>query len=172
MLIRKGGIREARPIFEPPSDRVLLFPTYEHQTATAVQPPYPDRVINQAVPQVGDPVSLPGWAQITHALFLGTTPPDDVIAALRPFHIWTDDWLRDRLAWKPERPACVLLLRGHRFTRPIPLTYQSEHRGCRSWITVDVAAPLPDSTPALSDDIYVHRVAQIQQAIAPLTMGV
>jgi hypothetical protein len=164
LLIRKGGIREAQPVFKVPSDRVLLFPTYEHQTPSAVRPPWTEQVVAQSVPRVGDRVSLPGWATITHQWPL--TGPD-VVTALRPFHIWTDEWLAERLAWKPERPAYALLLRVHRFVQPLSLTYQAPFGGCRSWIELDSppAPALPKSEPVLSAADYNDYMAHIQQAL-------
>lgn len=162
LLIRKGGIRETQPVFQCPSDRALLFPTYEHQTADALRAPYDIQPTPQAVPAIGDPVPIGGWAEITHQLLL---PGPAGFAPLHPFHIWTDGWLRDRLAWKPDRPAYLLLLRVHRFVQPMVIPYQQSYRGCRSWVTVNAPDPLPDSAPVLSIDTYESRVADLQAAL-------
>ncbi|MEM9769368.1 MAG: DUF1802 family protein [Cyanobacteria bacterium P01_D01_bin.71] len=166
LLIRKGGIHERRPVFNVPSDRVLLFPTYEHQSAEAMCEPWQSRVLPQTVPQVGETVQLPGWAEITHQLPL---PGLDSGLQLRPFHIWTDAWLRERLAWKPERPAFVLLLRVHRFAEPVSLAYQKRYGGCRSWIQPQGIDALPQSSAVLTAEQYQRRVTEIQSAIAPVS---
>lgn len=163
LLIRKGGIREARPYFELPSDRALLFPTYEHQKLSAIRPPFVDHFEDKPVPQVGDEIFLRGWADITHQLPLAG---ERIVAALHPFHLWTDEWLTERLAWKPERPAYALLLRVHRFVHPISLIYQKQHSGCRSWIELASLGDWPDSTPALPLETYEKLTAAIQSAIA------
>lgn len=166
LLIRKGGIREAQPYFEVPSDRALLFPTYEHQSRAAIRPAYVDRFIERSVPKAGDILLLKGWAEITHQLPLGG---DRLVETLHPFHIWTDDWLRSRLAWQPNRPTFALLLRVHAFTQPFPLTYQNCYGGCRSWIQLEARDALPASTPVLPSAAYDARVAAIRAAIAPVT---
>lgn len=162
LLIRKGGIREAQPVFEVPSDRALLFPTYEHQKPAAMRPPWTDRVVSKAVPHVGDTVSLPGWAEVTHQFPLTGA---EVVTALHPFHIWTDEWLAERLAWKPERPAYALVVRAHRFVQPLHLEYTQPLGGCRSWIALEPPLTLPDSEPVLPADVYEARVARLQQVL-------
>jgi hypothetical protein len=164
LLIRKGGIREAKPFFEVPSDRALLFPTYEHQQPEAIRPPYVDGFEAKPVPPVGAAIPLKGWAEITHQLPLAG---NNIIESLHPFHIWTDDWLAERLAWKPERPAFALLLRVYRFVEPLSLVYQKQYGGCRSWIELDFGEALPESSPVLPSETYNQAVSKIQQAIAP-----
>lgn len=163
LLIRKGGIRESRPFFEVPSDRVLLFPTYEHQSVEAIRPLYQDRFRPQPVPSTGSLMELPGWAQITDQL---TIPDLSLVTPLHPFHIWTDTWLTERLAWKPERPAYALLLRVYRFSQPIALSYEARYGGCRSWVSLNSVTALPESAPVLSDAMYGSLVEKLQSAIA------
>lgn len=165
LLVRKGGIRESRPVFEVPSDRPLLFPTYEHQKLEAICPAYREGFSAQSVPQIGATLSLPGWAEVTHQFLLTMNDP---VEQLHPFHIWTDTWLLERLAWKPERPAYILLLRVHRFIRPLSITYQTHHRGCRSWIQLENLGELPESVPVLSNDLYEQRLEQVRDTLPSL----
>ncbi|MEM1289968.1 MAG: DUF1802 family protein [Cyanobacteria bacterium P01_H01_bin.162] len=116
LLVRKGGIHESRRSFNMPCDRALLFPTYEHQQASALRSPFQSAMTPQAVPALGDGMSLQYWAEITHQLPLAE---QGIVEALQPFHIWTDDWLVERLAWKPERPTYALLLQVHRLVTPV-----------------------------------------------------
>lgn len=169
-LIRKGGIHESRPYFEMPSDRALLFPTYEHQQATALKSPYRERLIRRLVPAIEEPITLPGWAQITHQMPISEA--QSAAMALKPFHIWTDSWFTERLAWQPKRPAYVLLLRAYRFVEPIPLLYRKQYGGCRSWIKLTDNIPaLPSSTPVQSEAAYEQRVNQISEALAATVSG-
>ena len=163
LLIRKGGIREKAPSFEIPSDRGLLFPTYEHQYAEALRPPYGARLFSRPVPVVGDEVVIGGWAQITHQLPLSGS---SVVESLHPFHIWTDPWLTERLAWKPDRPAYGLLLRAYRFANPIILPYQKQYGGCRSWVKVEPLKPFPQSVPVLPTATYEALTEEIQKSLA------
>lgn len=150
LLLRKGGIREPYPSFQVPSRQVLLFPTYEHPRAEALRSPYAERLAQQPRPEIGQPMTIAGWAQITHQVNLSGT---SAVAPLHPFHIWTDAWLMERLRWQPDRPAYGLLLRAHRFTTPAKLPYQRQYGGCRSWIEI-TSSSLPESTPVLSEATY------------------
>ena len=164
LLVRKGGIHESRRLFNVPCDRALLFPTYEHQQASALRSPFQSAVTPQAVPALGDRISLQYWAEVTHQLPLAG---QRIVEALHPFHIWTDDWLAERLAWKPERPAYALLLRVRRLVAPADISYQAHHQGCRSWIKLqDAVSDVPSSAPVLSDQDYHRQVTHIQAAIA------
>lgn len=164
LLVRKGGIHESRRSFNVPCNQALLFPTSEHQQASALRSPFRAAVTPETVPALGDVMSLHYWAEVTHQLPL--TGPG-IVGALHPFHIWTDDWLVERLAWKPERPAYALLLRVQQLVTPVDITYQAHHQGCRSWITLqDETTELPNRVPVLSDQDYRRQVTQIQTAIA------
>ncbi|MGD1941675.1 MAG: DUF1802 family protein [Leptolyngbyaceae cyanobacterium] len=164
LLVRKGGSHESRRAFDVPCDRALLFPTYEHQQASALRSPFQSAVTPRIVPALGDVMLLQYWANVTHQLPLAGP---GIVEALHPFHIWTDDWLAERLAWKPERPAYALLLRVQRLVTPVDITYQAHHQGCRSWITLqDEVTEWPNGVPVLSDQDYHRQVTQIQAAIA------
>lgn len=174
LLIRKGGIREAKPVFDLPSDRALLFPTYEHQATKALRSPWSSALIDRAVPQVGEAIALEGWVHITHQFRLVSADLTAIVETLRPFHIWTDEWLTERLTWKPERPAYGLLLRTYRLPSPLSLTYEKRYGGCRSWIEVALpeilsAENLSERIPVLTDETYAERVEKIRRAIAPVT---
>lgn len=166
LLVRKGGIHETKPVFNVPSDRGLLFPTYEHQSVDALRAPWNAQVEVRSVPPIGETIELPGWAEVTHQLEL---QGPDIVQRLHPFHIWTDAWLAERLAWKPERPAYALLLRVHRFGTPLRLTYEKRYGGCRSWLELTGLTALPESVPVLTDVEYQRRENEVAKAIAPVS---
>lgn len=164
LLIRKGGIREQQGTFRVPSNRVLLFPTYEHQQSRLLRPPYSTQIEQRPALQIGEALEVPGWAQITHQISLAA-PTAVLISALEPFHIWNADWVTQRLSWKPERPAHLLLLRVYRFKTPLVVSYQRYYGGCRSWI--QLATPLEAAgTPVVSTEGYNARVEAIHKTLA------
>lgn len=158
-LLRKGGIRERE--FLVKERRVLLYPTAFHQAAQSLKPAYAALAtdIDDAAPAIAD------WAEITHCLTL--VSPEN-LQALYPFHIWTEAFVRQRLAWKPERPLQLLLLRVYRF--PTPIMLPERPQGCRSWFEVTVAqSQLPTAWPALESDYYREQVEAILQALGTAT---
>jgi hypothetical protein len=88
-----------------------------------------------------------------------------VVARLTPFHIWTEAWALERLAWKPQQPLLALCLRAYRFADPHQVVDQPQFRGCRSWVTLASALNTAGSQPVLSDRAYNQQVAAIKAAL-------
>ncbi|HEY9762719.1 MAG TPA: DUF1802 family protein [Trichocoleus sp.] len=162
LLLRKGGIREEKGRFAVKADRVLLFPTYEHQQRERVKPPYQQAVLPIESGYHQESIEVKGWAEITHVISLEQDAP---VFALEPFHIWNEQFVRERWAWKPNSALNLLLLRSHRLPNPISLPYRPEYGGCRSWITLAESVSLEGSKAVLTDAAYQ---SQVQQTLAML----
>src|SRR5581483_4737364 len=66
VLVRKGGIREEGRKFRVEEPRFLLYPTYEHQRADLLQPPYRadlDAALAETPPS--GTLRLQHWAEVT-----------------------------------------------------------------------------------------------------------
>ncbi len=136
VLLRKGGIRE--PGFDLAARQILLYPTHSHQDSQWLKPEFAARA--------ADPPTVTCWAEVVGDLTL--TGPSQV-AALWPFHIWTEAFIERRLAWQPERPLQLLLLRAYALTAPVELA--ARPRGCRSWFELPLdPAMLATGSPALA----------------------
>ena len=131
LLLRKGGIRETQGRFQVQSDNVALFPTLEHQQPECLKLPWRDRAITTTSPSQSDWVTFTGWAEITELIPLRDPT---LVARLTPFHLWTEAWAMERLAWKPQQPLLALCLRAYRFPEPHRIDYQTHFGGCRSWL--------------------------------------
>jgi len=162
VLLRKGGIREAGGKFAIAHAQVLLYPTDEHQRPHWLKAPYASRV--EFVPSGWHPSTVPitAWASITDVLPMDGT---DRLAALLPFHIWNEDFVAERLRWKPDQPLHVLLLRVYRLRQPRTLDFIPAYGGCKSWIELAEAIVIADSTPVLSDQAYAERVAAVRGVV-------
>jgi hypothetical protein len=114
LLLRKGGIRERQGRFSIEFDRILLYPTYEHQQPHLLKPEYAPRAT--PVPSGWHPpwVPISAWAQITQVWQI-TEPA--TVEALLPDHIWNDRFVSERWHWKPHQPIHVLLLRVYRLEK-------------------------------------------------------
>jgi hypothetical protein len=160
--VRKGGLREPGRHFGLQATRVWLYPTVEHQRAELLKPAYrrwldgPDGAA--AVPGVGSPIRIEGWADIVAVAEL--VEPDD-LAKLDGKFVWTLDYAATRLKWKRRDPLHVLALRAHRLVEPITVEWRDEYGGCTSWVDLhglpDDPATLP-SEPALSDGAFEARL--------------
>jgi hypothetical protein len=163
-LLRKGGIRETGGRFTIAHDRVLLYPTYEHQRSHLVKQPYVDAITPVEPGWHPEAVRIGSWAMITDRLQLTDAA---AVSALLPFHIWNETFVAERLQWKPAQPIVVLLLRVYTLPQPQVIPYDPAYGGCKSWLDLTQAIALEGSTPVLEDADYRERCEQIQAIVSP-----
>ncbi len=156
MLLRKGGIREAKFGINGPD--FWLYPTYEHQKPELLKPDYAGRVTPVVSGWHPTIVPIQAWATVTHEFELTEQVQLD---ALSPFHIWNEQFAEMRLKWKPRSPLTVLLLRVFRLANPLEIPFDASYGGCRSWTRLLGEMERSASVPALSDAAYEAIVSQI-----------
>lgn len=158
-LLRKGGIVEARRGFEPRHAEFLLFPTFEHQHARSLKPEYAELL--------GDGAPARGLVRITHfarATDVLRAPP--AAQALGDSHVWNQEFLGQRYAYRPDLPLCLLVVRVYRLARPSGIPLRSSYAGCKSWVHLSEEIPTAASEPVLEDAEFAARrrdlVARLQ----------
>lgn len=166
LLLRKGGIKEQGGTFKVAHNPVLLYPTYEHQKPELLKPNYAAQVESVSSGWHPETVSISAWADITHIIQVSEA---ETVARLLPFHIWQEQFVSDRLKWKPRTPLYLLLLRTYRLSETQMISYRLEYGGCQSWINLATSIPLADSVPVLSDAEYSRQVEAIQAMINEAT---
>jgi hypothetical protein len=155
--VRKGGLREDGRHFGVQASRVWLYPTTEHQRPELLKPAYRHTIELSPGSPVGEPITIPGWADIVGVATL--TDPDQ-LARLDSKLIWTFDYAESRLNWKKRDPLWVLVMRVYRLRDPLTVPWNEDYGGCTSWVDL---AGLPDdpvelpSEPALSDTAFNAR---------------
>ena len=162
MLLRKGGIHEKGGSFRVAHNRVLLYPTYEHQKTFMLKTDYSNQVVPVTPGWRPESVKITSYAEITHIL-----PVSDelIVNTLFPFHIWSEQFVCDRQKWKPQEPLFVLLLRAYKLPVEQLVTYHQRYGGCKSWIDLNESISLEAAKPALSENVYSQLVAQICEII-------
>jgi hypothetical protein len=155
--VRKGGLREDGRHFGVQSPRVWLYPTTEHQRPELLKPAYRHTIDLSPGSPVGEPITIPGWADIVGVATL--TDPDQ-LARLDSKLIWTLDYAESRLNWKKRDPLWILVLRVYRLRDPVTVPWNEGYGGCTSWVDLvglpDDPAALP-SEPVLSDTAFKAR---------------
>lgn len=134
LILRKGGIHEGREGFSFGAESFFLFPTRFHNQSQFVREgevePGPEW-------QVGDLVPIRHHGE---ALWARTLTDWDKVAALEPFHIWTEETIRQRFDWEGKGMSAgsihVALVRVREMAAPWELVYESRHGGCRSWVEI------------------------------------
>lgn len=162
VVLRKGGIREAKGGFTVRHDRALLYPTYEHQKPHLLKPGYASQVEPVASGWHPDTVEIAAWARITDQL---EVVDEARLQALLPFHIWNQEFVIERLKWQPQQPLTVLLLRVYRLSSARLIPFDAAYGGCKSWIEIPPIA-VDEALPALDDRTYADRVAAIRAILA------
>ncbi len=159
LLLRKGGIREEKGRFEVPFQRVLLYPTFEHQNPELLkQSERVDRVESGWHPET---VRIGAIAEITNVIQVSDA---DVVRSLLPFHVWNDRFIEERLKWKPRSSLYLLLLKVFRLPELQVIAYREEYGGFRSWIEIE-DVNVDQAVPVLSEAEYVDRVRQIRELV-------
>jgi hypothetical protein len=163
--VRKGGLREEGRHFQVAASRFYLYPTVEHQKRELLKPAYQRWIDLAPGSPVGQPLTLPGWAEVVESV---TVTEAEQLDALGSKLIWASDYVETRLKWKSRDPLWVLVLRAYRFEEPVTVAWDDAYGGCTSW--VDVAGlPLDPSelpsTPALTDIAFAARKKGVDDAL-------
>lgn len=161
IILRKGGIHEGRQGFSFAHESFFIFPTRFHAQSDQVRE---GKVTVMPEWQLGEPITITHHAE---ALWAITLTDWAQVAALEPFHIYSEATVRDRFDWEGKGMASgsihVALVRLRTLAQPWTFPYESRFGGCRSWI------PLPDppsdwqttATPVIDDATF----ASLQQSL-------
>ncbi len=162
ILLRKGGISEENNRFKVAYDQVLLYPTYEHQQPHLLKPEYANQVSPVASGWHPETIRIGSWAEITDIFQVSE---EETVSALLPYHIWNEQFVSDRLKWKPRQPLYILLLRAYQLAQPQVISYDQQYGGCKSWIDLLELISIQDKNPILTKEEYMQQVAEIRRII-------
>ena len=158
-LLRKGGIREPNRRFELPHQRFLLYPTHFHEAARMLKPDYQHLVETEKA--VGDDyVTFTAWAEVADVVSIEDAAS---LAALSKLHIWTDEFVTKRVAWKPRHPADLIVLKTHRLANPVRVEIQPHYKGCKSWVDIDPPIDVGSSIPVLPPLVWQKHAIKISR---------
>lgn len=143
ILLRKGGIHEGRAGFSFAHDSFFLFPTRFHAQLDQVREGdfQPEKEW-----EVGDLIEIRHHVEVLYAV---TLEKWEDVAALFPYHIYTEQTVRERFDWSGKGMTAgsihVALARVSALEKPWQLEYEKRLGGCRSWID------LPEPPPGILD---------------------
>ncbi|MEO0376304.1 MAG: DUF1802 family protein [Cyanobacteria bacterium P01_A01_bin.17] len=168
ILLRKGGISEEQGRFRIVGgreyDRVILFPTFEHQKPELLKSDYQNSVTPVTSGWHPEKITLKAWAEITHIF---QTTEADKVHALGDFHIWQPQLVTERLKWKPKQPLYVLALRAYSLANPIEISWNSDlYGGCRSWISLNQPIEVDMERPAIDACTYNSQIDRIEEILS------
>jgi len=160
VLLRKGGILEIASGFQVQAKKFLLFPTWEHQEIHHVKPQFHKYLElvkkNHPKPETN---TISSYAEVLDEADISS---EKTIEKLSPFHIWSDEYIKGRRNWKPEKPMKAIFLRVFKIpSKEIPL--KSEYQGCKSWININ--EEIPAGISVLSDNDIREKLDEFKEII-------
>ncbi|MCS7033071.1 MAG: DUF1802 family protein [Phycisphaerae bacterium] len=160
LLLRKGGIHDSGGEFELEHTRFLLFPTYVHQSPDMIAPDQRHRLEPRSVEP--SQITLDTAGQVVQVLPVSSRQK---LQNLEAFHIWSGSFLDKRLAYKPERPLLLLVVRAFALARPVTIENSPAYAGCKSWVPLETPIDATGA-PAIDDDTFQRAWAAIRARVA------
>ncbi len=157
-LLRKGGIRETNRSFELPHRRFLLYPTHFHEADLLLKPNF-QHLVDSKDSIARETVVFKAFAEVGDVLSVNDA---DALDALSELHIWSDEFVTKRIAWKPRHAADLIVLKTYTLPTPIRLPVEPHHKGCKSWVDIDPATEIAGCKPAVSEPEWVERAQRIR----------
>lgn len=155
ILLRKGGIAEGRGGFYPAhARRFWLFPTQFHAQREKTKPSFAHQFSAPRDTAADGLITLTAFAEVAHTAFISDWP---AVAALDPFHIWTEAAVREKFDWGRPPGLHVLVVRVHRLREPVTFAATADMGGCKSWIELPYAFDEHASDPVLTDKAWTDR---------------
>ena len=153
LLFRKGGIREEGKKFTVDHSEFLFFPTLEHQNREALRPQWQDRLAGyRPAGSPAEKISLSVFAGVSQIFKAGKVEP---LLRLSQFHPYNEDFFRMRLAYKPNEPLWVFLIRAFLLPKAVSVPNLPRYAGCKSWVELEKDLPCENLKPVLSLDRFM-----------------
>ncbi|SFJ70343.1 DUF1802 family protein [Planctomicrobium piriforme] len=165
VLFRKGGIHEGADGFQPEHAGFWLFPTGFHQSLENVR----DQHKASAAACLGEPpaagvIPIQTYCRIESLCWVSD---EQRLAALRPFHILTDEAVAARFHY---RQPGVFVLQLEVCSLPTAVTVPANPRydGCHSWVELDDAISTAELQPLIQSREQAQRVAALKTVLPEL----
>ena len=163
LILRKGGISEDGGAFAVEHRRFLLFPTFVHQQESGLEPRglelLADVKATEPAPAI---LRISSFAEIVDSPLVRSA---EALAALRPFHLWSESVVQERFRRWKDHSVHALLVRTSTLAEPVEVPLTADHAGCRSWVQVDRAVSLEGAKPALDDSAFAALASRIRAAL-------
>jgi hypothetical protein len=162
-LLRKGGLVEDGGSFRMQESEFVFYPTFEHQDAADLAERFRDWPADSLRTRESE-------ATIDFDVCAAADDVIDVTDAakllrLLPHTIWSESFLKKRLAYKPELPLKLVFARCFRSPRPVRRPVEAEYAGCTSWVKLAVPVETGGFYPVLSADVYNDRKRKVLDAL-------
>lgn len=156
LLLRKGGIADPGSGFQLKDREFWLYPTWEHQKEELLRPEFRLRLKEAA----------PAGTKVPLKVYAGVACQKEVkdlskLAGLEKYHLWSEEFLRQRQAYKPELPMQLLVLRAYLLRKPVLHPVHPEYAGCKSWVELGEEVSYEGAEPAMENKRFIAVLEEI-----------
>jgi len=156
LLLRKGGIADPGQGFQLQHREFWLYPTWEHQKEELLRPEFRARLKEPA----------PAVAKVPLQVYAGVAAQKEIkdpskLARLKKYHLWNEEFIRQRLAYKPELPLQALVLRAYLLRKPVLHPVHPEYAGCKSWVELGEEVSCEGAVPVMENKKFIAALEEI-----------
>ena len=166
LILRKGGIDEARDGFRIEHPEFLLFPTLFHQQRESVISAAQERY-DVIAPRLPGPevVRIEYFAEVAAWRRL-----DSLSAAegLRGQHQWRDEVIAARFDWGRAQNIFAIAVRLFRLPLAVELPASPAYGGCKSWVEFEKDVPTTGAHPVLDQSTFDRKLNHFFAALNPV----
>ncbi len=145
ILLRKGGIHERS--FAVRGTSFVLYPTVEHSHRHRIRPQHTNLVARGGVDVAEDRRVV--RCRVTLIDVVTVACPEG-LRDLVDLHIYDEEHVLERLAFRPRHPLHVLVAQAAALRPPVTILPEPEHGGCSSWLELPLAWDGSAETPVLT----------------------
>jgi hypothetical protein len=158
IILRKGGIHEGREGFSFNHPDFFLFPTLFHEQIARTR-------LSASTPIPSGASGKIGIGQFARVEWTATITSLETALALRDFHVWNDEVVRERFHYDEAPGLHLAFLRVFRCEPRWDFPDESKYGGCRSWVTIPDAPEGAKLIPALADEEHERRATELKVAL-------
>lgn len=160
VLLRKGGIHEGRAGFSFKHQHFYLFPTRFHAQAGQVRVPV-EAAAGHGEWEPGDEIPIRWWCE---ALWARTMTDWGAVRRLEPFHVWSEELVRERFDCGETQQIHCALVRVFALPERWVIPYEKKHGGCRTWVDLP-EREAEGFVPVLTDEEFARRRAEVERVV-------
>ncbi|MDF1824676.1 MAG: DUF1802 family protein [Verrucomicrobiales bacterium] len=131
VILRKGGISEGKTGFQWIHDRFFLFPSLFHEQSKQVKPD--ESGSERKILPAGAGDGEVAFSVYVETISAGRLTDWEEVLRLEPYHIWTEEIIRERFEWGDEPGLSYAVVKTFPLVEPWVLADRKTFGGCRSW---------------------------------------